>query len=286
MQPVSILLKPFAKRFIGGETLEEALQTLHQLHHRGFLTTLDFLGESNQNRAEAEKAAEEYIANLKTLKKEGLDRNISIKLTQIGLEMDENFAKENFTKIAAAAKATNGFVRVDMEGSPYTEQTLKLTAEVHKNYPHVGVVLQSMLRRTPEDALCMLKEGIRVRLVKGAYKEPPSIAYPDKKETDRQYVMVMKRLLISGIYHAIATHDEKIIKEAIEFVKKEGIAKDSFEFQMLLGIRNKFAKKLLQEGYRLRIYVPYGKSWLPYMTRRLRERKENIWFVIKNIFRG
>lgn len=279
-------LKPLVKRFIGGETLQEALQTLHPLRQQGFMTTLDFLGESNQNRADAEKATLEYIANLEALKKEGLDRNISIKLTQIGLDIDENFAKENLTKIAATAKAMNGFIRVDMEGSPYTAQTLKVAAEVHKNYPHVGVVLQSMLRRTPEDAIFMLKEGIQIRLVKGAYKEPPSIAYPDKKEVDRQYVMVMKRLLTSGIYHAIATHDEKVINEAMQFAKKEGVAKDSFEFQMLLGIRNKFAKELVQKGYRVRIYVPYGKSWLPYMTRRLRERKENVWFVIKNIFRG
>ena len=250
------------------------------------MTTLDFLGESNLSRVDAQKATAEYIENLNVLKKEGLDRNISVKLTQIGLDIDENFTKENLIEIVKVAAAMNGFVRIDMEGSPYTEQTLRLAVEAHKKNRSVGMVLQSMLRRTSEDAVHLLKEAIPIRLVKGAYKEPPSIAFTDKKDVDRQYVTVMKRLLTSGIYHAIATHDEKIIKEGMAFVKKEKISKDSFEFQMLFGIRNKFAKQLVQEGWRVRIYVPYGEFWFPYMVRRLRERKENIWFVIKNIFRG
>ncbi len=286
MQSVSAIIKPFSKRFIGGETLPEAIETLRRLKKEGFMTTLDFLGESNLSRVDAQKATAEYIENLNVLKKEGLDRNISVKLTQIGLDIDENFTKENLIEIVKVAAAMNGFVRIDMEGSPYTEQTLRLAVEAHKKNRSVGMVLQSMLRRTSEDAVHLLKEAIPIRLVKGAYKEPPSIAFTDKKDVDRQYVTVMKRLLTSGIYHAIATHDEKIIKEGMAFVKKEKISKDSFEFQMLFGIRNKFAKQLVQEGWRVRIYVPYGEFWFPYMVRRLRERKENIWFVIKNIFRG
>ena len=278
--------KLFAKRFIGGETLPEAIETLKRLKQEGFLTTLDFLGESNHREEEAFAATKEYIENLHALKQHGLDRNISIKLTQIGLDINEDLTRGNLLKILQVASMMQGFVRVDMEGSACTAQTLKLTAEVHKEFSHVGVVLQSMLRRTPEDVVWMLKEKIGIRLVKGAYKEPLSIAFQDKREVNQQYVALMKRLLTSGVYHAMATHDEAAIREATLFIEKEKIAKDSFEFQMLLGIRTRFAKELVKQGYRVRIYVPYGKAWLPYMTRRLRERKENIWFVIKNIFRG
>ena len=282
----SILLRPFVKRFVGGETLEEALAALKNLKAQGFFTTLDFLGESVRNEKEAQAATEEYIQSLKALKKEGLDCNISVKLTQLGLRIDENFTFENFMKIAKAAFEVGGFVRIDMEDSPYTAQTLRLVARVHKHHANVGAVLQGMLRRTPEDLVEMLKEKIRIRLCKGAYKEPPSIAFPDKQDVNRQYVTLMKRLLTSGIYHGIATHDEKIIEEAKRFAIQENISKDAFEFQMLLGIRNRFAKRLVDEGWKVRIYVPYGDFWFPYMTRRLSERKENIWFVIKNLFRG
>lgn len=279
-----LVLRPMVKRFIGGETLPEALETLRELRKKGFFTTLDLLGESVSNKKEALKATEEYIENLKVLKQHNLDRNISIKLTQLGLDVDYDFAKENLVHLAKVAGDMNGFVRVDMEGSAYTEMTIKLVDEVHREYPHVGTVLQASLRRTSQDAVQLLKSGVKIRLCKGAYKEPPSIAFADKPLVDQQYITVMKRLLTSGIYHGIATHDGKIIEEAKQFACQQKIKPDSFEFQMLLGIRNKFAEKLVKEGWRVRIYVPYGTFWFPYMTRRLRERKENLWFVVKNLF--
>ena len=278
-------MQPMVKRFIGGETLDEALQTLRSLKKRGFFTSLDLLGESVANKKEAYQATEEYIENLQALHKQGLDKNISIKLTQLGLDIDVALAKENLIKIVKVAGELKGFVRVDMEGSSYTELTVQLVEEVHREHAQVGMVLQGYLRRTPKDVVRLLNGKVPIRLCKGAYKEPPSIAFPDKKEVDQQYVTPMKRLLTSGIYHGIATHDEKIIEEAKRFVAHEKLPKDSFEFQMLLGIRNKFAEALVKEGWHVRIYVPYGTFWFPYMTRRLRERKENIWFVIKNLFR-
>ena len=284
MQTKKILMAPLAKRFIGGETLEEALQTLHHLRQQGFFTSLDYLGEGIKNEAEANQATEEYLQNLKLLKEERLDTNISVKLTQLGLDIDETFAQKNLERVVALAGEVGGFVRVDMEDSSHTAQTLRMVTGVHKHHTEVGVVLQAMLRRAPEDVMEMLKEKISLRLCKGAYKEPPSIAFPDKREVDHQYVTLMKRLLTSGLYHGIATHDEKIIERTKDFIFHEKLRKDSFEFQMLFGIRNKFARSLVEEGWRVRVYVPYGKFWLPYMMRRLRERKENIWFVAKNIF--
>ena len=278
-------MRPMVKRFVGGETLEEALQALRGLKKRGFFTSLDLLGESVANKKEAYQATEEYIENLRALHKQGLDKNISIKLTQLGLDIDTALAKENLIKIVKVAGELKGFVRVDMEGSPYTEATVQLVEEVHREHTHVGTVLQTSLRRTPKDVVRLLNGRVPMRLCKGAYKEPPSIAFPDKKDVDQQYVTLMKRLLTSGIYHGIATHDEKIIEEAKRFAEHEKLPKDAFEFQMLLGIRNKFAEKLVKEGWRVRIYVPYGTFWFPYMTRRLRERKENIWFLLKNLFR-
>ncbi|OGQ04602.1 MAG: hypothetical protein A2W61_07005 [Deltaproteobacteria bacterium RIFCSPLOWO2_01_44_7] len=279
-------LKPFVKRFIGGESLKEALATLQNLKKEGFKTTLDYLGESVTNRDQALEATQEYIRNLRELNPLGLDKNISIKLTQIGLDIDEGFAKQNLIEIVKTAKTMNGFVRVDMEGSAYTEASLRLVSQAHQEIPCIGAVLQTMLRRTAQDVLLLIKKGVRIRLVKGAYKEPISIAFQDKRDVDAQYVTIMKRLLTSGIYHAIATHDEKIINEAETFVGKMGLKKDSFEFQMLLGIRADLARQLVKEGWNVRIYVPYGKAWFPYFMRRLRERRENVWFVIKNLFRG
>lgn len=273
-------------RFIGGETLAEALRTLYGLKKRGFATTLDLLGESVTNKKEADRATEEYIENLRGLHKNGLDKNISIKLTQLGLDIDAGLARDNLVKIVKVAGEMGGFVRVDMEGSAYTEETVQMVEKVHRDHPHVGAVLQAYLRRTPGDAIRLLRARVPIRLCKGAYKEPPSIAFPDKKEVDRQYVTLMKRLLTSGVCHGIATHDEKIIEETKKFAHREKIAKEAFEFQMLFGIRNRFAEGLVQEGWRVRIYVPYGTFWFPYMTRRLRERKENIWFVVKNLFRA
>lgn len=278
------LFGPAARRFIGGETMNEALETLRRLKQEGLMTTLDFLGESVTTREEAQNATLEYIGNLRTLKNAGLDRNISIKLTQIGLDIDAAFARDNLLRIAKVASDVGGFVRVDMEGSAHTLLTLRLVEEAHKQYPQLGVAVQSMLRRTPEDVVALIQSGVGMRLVKGAYKEPPSIAFRDKREVNRQCVALMKRLLISGGYHAIATHDEKIIEETRQFARQQNIPPESFEFQMLLGIRGRLARQLVAEGWRVRLYVPYGRFWLHYMTRRLRERKENVWFVLRHLF--
>jgi proline dehydrogenase len=276
----------FAKRFIAGQTPSEALKAVSALQKEGFLTTLDHLGENVKDEKEAAEAARVYVDVLRELKKRQLDTNVSVKLTQLGLDIDKNLCIKNLKMIAQAARETGGFVRVDIEGSDTTSATFDIVKELKaQGYP-VGGAVQSMLRRTPSDVVSLLENGITMRLCKGAYKEPVDVAYQDKREVDRQYIAIMKRLLTSGLYHGIATHDDKIIAATKAFAKERGLPADRFEFQMLMGIRRKLQKKLIQEGYKLRIYVPFGRAWLPYTLRRLRERKENIWFVLKNLFRG
>jgi len=279
------LLFFFAKRFIAGETIEEMLRVAKLLKGQGFATTVDNLGEHVGNIDESKQAVDLYLNILRALKKHNLDINVSVKPTQIGLEISPDLCFENLKIIAQEAHGLGGFVRVDAEGSDTTSSTVDVIKEVRDLGLPVGAVIQSMLRRSATDLVSFLESGIKIRLCKGAYKEPVDIAYQDKKEVDRQYVALMKRLLTSGIHHGIATHDDKIIEETKKFAKQCGIAKDRFEFQMLLGIRPKFQQKLVNDGWKVRVYVPFGKSWLPYTYRRLRERKENIWFVAKNFFR-
>ena len=283
--PMSFLLI-FAKRFIAGQTLEEALPVVERLHNEGFGTTLDILGESVTNPNEARIVADEYCRILRELNKRGLETNMSLKLTQLGLDISNDLCFDNVAKILIEAGKTDGFIRVDMEGSAYTQKTLDMVKRWHVIYPNVGTVLQAMLRRTPQDVEGLLEEKTGVRLCKGAYKEPSDVAYQDKRDVDSQYEALMERLMASGIYHGIATHDERLIKKALAFAASYGIEKDKFEFQMLLGIRRDLQRQLLKDGWRVRIYVPYGRAWLQYTLRRLRERKENLLFVIKNLFRG
>lgn len=280
-----LLTTGLVRRFVAGDRLQEALAVVGHLQKRGFLTTLDHLGENQNSKEGIEQSTQEYLEILKGLESGGLHRNISIKLTQIGLDIDPELCFQNLRRILELATRIGGFVRVDMEGSAYTEATLALVKRAHQEYPCVGVVVQSVLRRSHEDVIDLLKHRVRIRLCKGAYKESGEIAFPDKGAADGQFVTLMKRLLTSGIYHGIATHDERIIHATQQFAQHEGIEKEGFEFQMLYGIRQEFAAKLVQEGWRVRIYIPFGKFWLPYMTRRLGERKENLWFVLKNIFR-
>ena len=275
----------FAKRFIAGCTLAQAINVLHSLKVKGFLTTVDHLGENVSNTEEAKQAADVYIEIINTLKKNRLENNVSVKLTQIGLDISRELCLENLKRVAEVARNANGFVRVDIEGSKYTSSTLDLVKEVKEMGLPVGAAVQAMLRRTPSDVVGLLENEITMRLCKGAYKEPVDIAYQKKDEVDRQYIALMKRLLTSGIYHGIATHNEKIISETKTFIKENRLKRDSFEFQMLLGIRPFLQEQLIANGWRLRIYVPYGNAWLPYVIRRLRERKENVWFVLKNLFR-
>ena len=274
-----------AKRFIAGRDWPEALKVVRSIHAQGFLTTIDHLGEHVPKKEQAKKAAEYYSKVIKSLKNENLDKNISVKLTQLGLEIDRDFCRENLKLILEEAREIGGFVRVDIEGSDTTSSAFSMIKELRDlGYP-IGAAVQSMLRRTPSDVVSLLENGVAIRLCKGAYKEPVDIAYQHKWEVNRQFIALMKRLLTSGSYHAIATHDEKIIEATKTFAKERRISPSQFEFQMLLGIRRPMQKKLLKEGFRVRIYIPFGHTWLPYVIRRLRERKENLWFVIKHLFR-
>lgn len=274
-----------ARRFIAGQTLSQALDVVEHLNGQGFLTTLDHLGEDVTKEEEANAATEQYIAILKALKQRGLEKNISIKLTQIGLSIDQDLCIRNLTRIVKAAYDVQGFVRVDIEGSAYTTATFDTIKKVKTNAAPLGAAVQAMLRRTPEDVVGLIDRAITIRLCKGAYKEPKDIAYQKREEIDRQYLALMKRLLTAETYNAIATHDEDLIQATKAFVKNNGLKKDSFEFQMLMGIRRPMQRKLRDEGWRIRIYVPFGRHWLPYMWRRLRERKENTLFLMRNIFR-
>jgi proline dehydrogenase len=282
---LSVLLAPFARRFIAGTTLSEALAKLADLKSKGFLTSLDHLGESVTNASEARIDAEQYIVILRALRDRGLERNVSVKLTQLGLAIDPALCAENLAKIVAAAEEVGGFVRVDMEGSDYTQATLDQVFNVkHNRATPVGAVLQVMLRRTPDDVLALIGREITIRLCKGAYKERPAVALQGMREIRRQFSALAKRLLTSGGYHAIATHDVALVEEIAAFAKAQGIAPDRFEFQMLLGIRPSLQRRLLAEGWRVRIYTPFGRAWVPYTWRRMRERKENLWFIIKGLF--
>jgi proline dehydrogenase len=282
---LSVALAPFARRFIAGITLSEALAYVERLSKQGFLFTLDHLGEDVESEGEAKNAAEHYVVMLRALNERHLERNVSLKLSQMGLSTDKGFCQRNLEMIVDAAHALGGFVRVDMEGSPTTDDTLDIVKAVKKNRAvPVGTVVQAMLKRTPDDVLSLLERDITIRLCKGAYKEPREIAHQRMPEIRAAFISMAKRLLTSGLYHGIATHDETIINAIKEFVRENRIEKGSFEFQMLLGIRPKLQKRLVSEGYRLRIYVPFGRSWLPYTLRRIRERKENLWFAIKGFF--
>lgn len=283
----SFLFRPLVKRFIAGDTLEEAMVQAEALASRGLLITLDCLGENTTSAAEAKQAIEVYKTILKKIAcsphRESI--NISIKLTQCGFDLGDDVAEQNYRDVLAVAKELGIFVRVDMESSHYTERTLAILQRVLPDYPLTGTVLQTYLRRTPEDVETMIRLGARVRLVKGAYLEPESVALPLKQDVDRAFVVAGKRLIEAGNYPAIATHDEAIIRELKAFAAGKGIANTRFEWQMLYGIRRDLQDSLAKEGYPVRIYVPYGDRWYPYFTRRLAERPANVWFIVKSMFR-
>lgn len=274
-----------ARRFIAGQNLSQALNVAEKLNKQGLMTTLDYLGEDVASKDDALAATEEYINILRSLKDRNLDKYISIKLTQIGLAIDKDLCKENLIKIVEEAQKLDGFVRVDIEGSKYTSDTFEVIKTVKTTTAPLGAAVQAMLKRTPSDLSTLIDSEIPVRLCKGAYKEPANIAYQKRNEVDVQFLALMKELLLSQTYNAIATHDDDLIEATKAYAKNNSIAKDSFEFQMLMGIRRNFQKKLAANGWRLRVYVPYGSHWLPYIIRRLREKKENLWFVIKHFFR-
>lgn len=283
--------QPFKKlttRFVAGESIDEAVAAIRELNAENITASFDHLNESVATEVEAEAEVREYLRILAQIDATGIKSNVSIKLTQFGLELDPELTYSNARRVLVDAVQRDNFVRVDMEGSNVTQATIdifkRLRAEFDIN--DVGIVLQSYLHRTFEDAVDLLKISARIRLCKGAYSEPPEVAFPNKKDVDDNFVRVMQLLLSSGTYHGIATHDPRMIDATIDFVQKEGIAKDAFEFQMLFGIRRDLQRQLAGNGYNMRVYVPYGKHWYPYFMRRLAERPANIWFVLKNILKG
>jgi proline dehydrogenase len=281
------LFKKLTTRFIAGESIDEALAAIKQLNQRGITASFDHLNESVGSVAETEGEVREYLRVLARIDETGIDSNVSIKLTQFGLEIDPDLAYRNARQVVADAARRENFVRVDMEGSNVTQVTLDIFKRFRAEFGlnTVGIVVQSYLYRTKDDVAELLKLPARIRLCKGAYNEPKEVAWPDKKAVDNNYVEVMRMLLSSGFYHGIASHDPKMIDATIDFAQREGIRKDAFEFQMLYGIRRDLQDQLARDGYRLRIYVPYGKHWYPYFMRRLAERPANIWFVFKNLWR-
>jgi len=274
-----------ASRFIAGEEFSDALRVIRKLNSEGFMVTLDCLGESVREAAAAEAACQTYLQLLDRLAEEQLNSHVSVKLTQLGLAIDEALARKNLARIAEKAARHHNFVRVDMEGSAFTDATLRVLCSVDAPREVVGIAIQAYLRRTPADVAEILQRGVRIRLVKGAYKEPPDIAFAKKSEVDEQFQKLAETLLDSGIYHAIATHDERIIAAAERFAQAQGIGPHSFEFQLLYGIRRDLQRALLQRGWRVRLYVPFGREWYAYFMRRLAERPANLSFLIRNLVR-
>jgi len=253
--------------------------------------TIDNLGENVTNPDEARESAQLYQQILEAIAANQLNANISLKLTHMGLDVDEKLARDIVSGLVGKAASMNppGFVRVDMEGSPYTQRTLDFVHELHRmpgNANSVGTVIQAYLKRSESDIEKLLAENIRIRLCKGAYKEPAEIAFPAKSDVDANYVKLMKILMKSGIYHGLATHDENIIHQAQAFATSEKLSHDSFEFQMLYGIRRDLQRKLVKDGWRLRIYIPFGTEWYPYFMRRLGERPANVFFIARNLLRA
>lgn len=281
----SRLAKRFASRFVAGETLAEAVPAVRVLNGKKISASLDLLGESVHSQDEARGAADIAIQMLERIAAEKLDSNISVKLTQFGMDLDEGFCVAQTLRILERASALDIFVRIDMESSAYTQRTLDLVEKsLFPKFPrHIGVVVQSYLYRTRADVERLIELGMRVRLCKGAYKEPPAVAFPDKADVDRNYVELMEMLIKRGNYPGIATHDEAILARAKQFVKKEGIAAERLEFQMLYGVRRDLQDDLVKAGHRIRVYVPFGTQWYPYLMRRLAERPANIAFILGNV---
>jgi proline dehydrogenase len=278
-------------RFVAGTEIADAVRATQAVNRSGMSVSIDNLGENVTNPDEARHSARLYHQILDAIVAGQLNANVSLKLTHMGLDVDEKLARELVSGLVAKAAAMQprGFVRVDMEGSPYTQRTLDFVHELHSapgNQGSVGAVIQSYLKRSESDVEKLLAEGIRIRLCKGAYKEPASIAFEEKEEVDANYVKLMKILLKSGVYHGLATHDANMIRQAQAFATSEKIARDSFEFQMLYGIRRDLQQSLVKEGWRMRVYIPFGTEWYPYFMRRLGERPANALFVARNMLRS
>lgn len=277
-----------ARRFVAGETVEDAVQATREMNRLGLHVSLDHLGENTSNVDEATHATEQALEILEVIRREKLDANISVKLTSMGQDIEYDLCYKNISQVVQKAQAQDGtFVRLDMEGSAYTQKTLDLFHNLWNDGHHnVGVVLQSYLYRTEKDVEEMIKLGVRVRLCKGAYLEPAEVAYQEKAEVDRNYIRCMERLMSEGNYPGLATHDEKIIEHAINYATRNKITADKFEFQMLYGVRRDLQKRLVHQGYNVRAYIPYGSEWYPYLMRRMAERPANLFFIASQFWKG
>ena len=281
------LARKFASRFVAGETVESAIEAVRSVNPKGITASLDLLGESVTQESEAASARDTYLGMLDRIAETRVNSNVSLKLTQMGFDISEDLCLANMRTILDKAKALNTFVRLDMEGSAYTQKTLDFFSQkLFGSYAAVtGVVIQSCLRRSPQDIDRLIEMKARVRLCKGAYLEAPAVAFPDKRDVDRSYVELMKRLMANGNYPGIATHDERIITEAKDYAKREAIDPSRFEFQMLYGVRRDLQERLRREGWNMRVYIPFGTQWYPYLMRRLAERPANIAFIMGSVVR-
>ena len=284
----SSLGRKLSHRFVAGTELEDVLQATKEVNSAGCSVSMDNLGENVTRIEEAHHTADLYHRLLDEIQARKLDANVSVKLTSLGLDVEEKLARDLTHSLVEHAARINNFVRIDMEGSPYTQRTLDFVHDLHsqdRHRGHVGAVMQAYMRRSERDVEQLLQERIRIRLCKGAYKEPAELAFQKMAEVNENYIRLMKMLLKSGVYHGIATHDEKMIAATMEFAKAEKIPPDAFEFQMLYGIRRDLQRKLVEDGWRMRVYIPFGSEWYPYFMRRLAERPANALFVLKNLLK-
>jgi Proline dehydrogenase len=272
-------------RFVAGEELDEAISAARVCNDQGMRVSLDYLGENVATAADAQRARDAYFEVFDRIAAEKLDANVSCKLTQLGLDLSPEFCEGQVHSIVERAASCDNFLRVDMEGSAYTERTVEVVKRVRVRSPAIGTVIQAYLYRSEQDIQDLLAIGCRIRLCKGAYQEPPQVAYPKKEDVDSSYVKLVRLLLPSGFYHGIATHDPHMIGATIRIAAEGKISKDDFEFQMLYGVRTDLQRQLVRDGYRLRIYIPYGRDWFPYFMRRLAERPANLGFFVRNFFR-
>src|SRR5689334_1928391 len=275
-----------ARRFVAGEALEEAIAAARRCNDAGMAVSLDYLGENVASTSDAQRSRDAYLEIFEAIAQEKLNANVSCKLTQLGLDINTEFCTGLVLSIIERAAGFDNFLRIDMEGSAYTQRTMDLVKFVRSRNPSVGTVIQSYLYRSEKDVRDLLACGCRIRLCKGAYKEPEDVAFPRKADVDTNYVRLMQMLLSSGFYHAIATHDPGMIAATIRHAASKEISKDDFEFQMLYGVRTDLQRQLVKDGYRVRIYIPFGSDWFPYFMRRLAERPANVGFILRNLFRS
>lgn len=284
MKPIKLLTR-LARSFVAGYDVDEALNQVQKLKDKGIMVTMDILGEAVTERSMADKAVQDYLDLLAKLAEVKSEAHISVKLTQMGLGIEDEYCFQNLVKILTLAKKSGRFVRIDMEGSAVTQRTLDIFTRLRKQFDNVGIVVQAMLRRTEADVKSLNKIKAKVRLCKGAYKEPKEVAFKKMKEIRANFITLATLLFKDGVYPAIATHDTKLIKWTRGYVADNKIKATDFEFQMLYGIRTKTQRQLAADGFRVRVYVPFGTHWIPYFYRRLRERKENVWFLVSNLFK-